>query len=108
MGICWSGAVAEPPVKHIATITPTAPPARQYLPPPQYNPNYTYAVNPPQPPMYYSYPQQPYTHVYQQQPYPQQYVQAYAQQRQTTSPAAAFVGGLVLGSVVEDILDPTD
>ncbi len=119
MGICWSGAVAEPPVKHIATVIPTTVPIQQYTPPPSYNPNYTYATKQ-QPPVYSNFPQQPYMQqsypqAY-QQPYQQQYVQqyppqyqVYAQQpRQTMSPGAAFVGGLVLGAVAEDILDPCD
>jgi hypothetical protein len=75
-------------------VVPTAPlyqpPMTQY--PPTYNPNYTYAVQPQQ--VYYQYPQQP---MYQQ----------YPPQRQT-SPVTAFVGGMVLGAVVEDILDPTE
>jgi len=125
MGICWSD--PEPPVKHVATVIPTTVPVQQYTPPPSYNPNYTYATKPP---VYSNYPQQPYAqqpyaqqpYVQQpyaqtyQQPYQQQYVQqyppqyqVYAQQpRQTMSPGAAFVGGLVLGAVAEDILDPCD
>ena len=116
MGICWSD--PEPPVKHVATVIPTTVPIQQYTPPPSYSPSYTYATKQ-QPPVYSNYPQQhyqqPYPQVY-QQPYPQQYVQpyppqyqVYAQQpRQTMSPGAAFVGGLVLGAVAEDILDPCD
>ena len=101
MGICWS----EPPAKQVVAVLPTAPPPQNYMPPPSYNPNYTYAVKP-QEQMYYGYPQQ-----YQQQ-YPQQYVQYQQfpvyQPRQTVSPGTAFVGGLVVGSIIEDILDPTD
>ncbi len=110
MGICWSGE-PEPRPRQVPVqyAVPTAPPA-------QYNPNYTYAVKPEQT-MYYQAPQQ-YPQQYAQQ-YPQQYPQQYAQQypqqyqvyqpqRQTMSPGTAFVGGLVLGAVVEDILDPMD
>lgn len=107
MGICWSD--PEPPARHITTVIPTAPPVQQY------NPNYTYAVKQEQPMGYpQAYPQQ-YTQQYTQQ-YPPHYIQAYPQQyqvyapqqRQTMSPATAFVGGLVLGAIAEDILDPCD
>jgi hypothetical protein len=117
MGICWSD--PEPPVKRAGTVIPTAPVAQPYLPPQQYqyNPNYTYAVKQDQP-TYSTYPQyqQPYQQQYQQQyqqSYPQTYVQAYPQQaypqqRQTVGPGTAFVGGLVMGAMIEDILDPTE
>lgn len=97
MGICWS----EPPVAPVQTTyttKPTAPPYQAPMdtyPPPIYNPQYTYAVKP-QEQVYYQYPV-----VYQQQ-YPVQ------QPQRQVSPATAFVGGLVLASIVDDILDPCE
>lgn len=115
MGVCWSEPSVAPshPVQtrspmYTEKVVPTAPvyqpPLTQY--PPQYNPQYTYAMKPDQQiyqqqqTVYY---QQPYQMAYQQ--YPVQ--QVYPQQRQT-SPATAFVGGLVLGTIVDDIFDPTE
>lgn len=119
MGICWSEPPSHPstgPLPHVGQshspmypekVVATAPPY-QYQPPmtqypPQYNPQYNYAVKPGEQ-VYYQYPQQnaqQYTYAYQ---YPQQYP---PQQRQV-SPVTAFVGGLVMGAIVEDILDPTE
>lgn len=101
MGLCWS----EPPVAPVQTRTvyiekpiASAPP-QPYTQPQQY----TYAVKPGQ--MYYQYQPpiyQQYEQQYQQQPY-------YRPQQQTqTSPATAFVGGLVLGAIAEDLLDPME
>jgi hypothetical protein len=76
---------------------PYQPPLTQY-PPPPYQQNYTYAVKPQEQMIYYqNYPQ---TYAY-------QYNQQQPQQRQMNA-GAAFVGGLVLGTVMEDILDPCD
>ena len=116
MGICWS---EPPPVSPVQSrspmypekVVPTAPPYQPPMGQNQYT-QYTYAIKPQQ-----QYPQYPpqvqYTYAYPQyaQQYPQQYVvQQYpAQQRPTAGPAAAaFVGGMLMGSVVEDILDPTE
>lgn len=110
MGSCWS----EPPVASVQKqspvyaekVIPTAPP--MYQPPQNQYSQYTYAVKPQQQQIVYQYPQQQYM-AYPYQQYQQQYVQQYPpQQRTTTSPATAFVGGLVLGAVLEDILDPTE
>ena len=107
MGICWS----EPPVqpnqgKVVMAPVVSAPISSA----PPYQPYYTYAVKPEDP--YSQYPPQlQYTYAY---PQPQQYQQQYVvqqypqQQRQQMSPATAFIGGMVLGAVVDDILDPCD
>ena len=117
MGICWS----EPPVSQVSPIqsrspmypekvVPTAPP---YQPPMNQNQyaQYTYAVKPQQ--QYTQYPPQlQYTYAYPQytQQYQQQYVvQQYPpQQRPTAGPVTAFVGGMLMGAIAEDILDPTE
>jgi hypothetical protein len=107
MGICWSD--PPPPPNTMRTYVVEAPPmkpsAPPMYPPPMYppqgyqqpvyqNPQYTYATMPQQ---QYQVPQvqQVYT------TYP-----AYQQQQNRTSPGTAFVGGLVLGAVLEDIMDP--
>jgi hypothetical protein len=77
---------------------------------------YTYTVKPEQQIGYqYQYPQQQYPQqqyaAYPYQQYQQQYVQPYPPQQRPTAggnAATAFVGGLVLGAVIEDILDPTE
>lgn len=111
MGLCWS----EPPPppakqKSISTVQPSAPPL-VYNPPfvgnptISYNPNYTYAVRPQQ--QFYAqqqyppqmYPPQQYQAMYQQY-YPQQ------QQQRQVGTGTAFVGGMILGSVAENMLDP--
>lgn len=90
------------PEKVVPTAPVYQPPLTQY--PPQYNAQYTYAVKPEQQTYY-----QPQQTVYYHQPYQAVYSQQYAmQQQRQTSPATAFVGGLVLGALVEDILDPTE
>ncbi len=109
MGICWSDPPPPPHTMRTTYVTeapfvkPSAPPM---YPPPMYppqgyqqpvyqNPQYTYATMPGQ---------------MQQQQYqvPQMYTTypAYPQQQNRTSPGTAFVGGLVLGAVLEDIMDP--
>jgi hypothetical protein len=97
MGICWSA----PPAVPVATAVPVMAPN---------------SMKDPEKPIYHQYPQQPYPLQY---PYPQQQQQYYVQnpypypqqqqqQQQQTSPVTAFVGGLLLGSIVEDMLDPFD
>ena len=108
MGICWSA----PPAVPVATAVPimAANPAKTV----------GYDMKDPEKPIYHQYPQQPYPlqyaypqqqqqQYYVQNPYPyQQYPQQQQQQQQQTSPVTAFVGGLLLGSIVEDMLDPFD
>lgn len=106
MGICWSA----PPAVPVATVLP---PAKTV----------TYDMKDPEKPVYYQYPQQQYAqqtiaYPYQQQqqyyvqnPYPPQHpypIQQYPQQQQQISPVTAFVGGMLLGSIVDDIVDPFD
>jgi hypothetical protein len=108
MGSCWS----EPPIAqaqrqtpiYTEKIAPTAPPMNQY----------TYAVKPGQQMVYpqqqyVAYPYQQYQQQYFQQQYPQQQYppQQYPPQQQMGA-GTAFVGGLILGAVVEDILDPIE
>ena len=113
MGICWSEppnaqAQRQTPI-YTEKIAPTAPPMNQY----------TYAVKPGQQMVYpqqqyVAYPYQQYQQQYFQQQYPQQQYpqqqyppQQYPQQQQMGA-GTAFVGGLILGTVVEDILDPIE
>ena len=108
MGVCWSDPEPQPPAKqNPVTVVPSAP---VYQPPyqqqyPQYSqyaqpytPQYPYAMKPQEQMVYYQYPQQ-------QQYFQQQMVQ---QRQQQMNPTTAFVGGLVLGAVAEDIFDPTE
>ena len=113
MGICWSD--PPPPSNTMRTtyvteapfVKPSAPPM---YPPPMYppqgyqqpvyqNPQYTYATMPGQ--MQQQYQQQVPQVQQMYTTYP-----AYPQQQNRTSPGTAFVGGLVLGAVLEDIMDP--
>ncbi len=104
MGLCWS----EPPVAPVQRAYVVENPKSVATAPP-YNPpsQYTYAVYPPQQQQYpqQQYPQQQQQYYYSQQVYPQQ-VYYQQQQQNRVSPAGAFVGGLVLGAVMEDIIDP--
>ena len=133
MGICWSEPPPPPPVQQItyrkcldcgrmnrdeycqsclqrnamSYIAPHQKPSAPPMYPPQ--PQYTYA----QPQQIYTQPQQQYTYA---QPYtyanvyPQQ--QMYYNQQQMNRPsnmgniATAAVGGYILGSVLEDMMDP--
>jgi len=74
-----------------------APSATMYVPHTQYQtPQYTYAVPYQQQQMYPYYHQAP----------PPQYQQP--QQQQGISTGVAVLGGFMLGSVMEDILDPNE
>jgi hypothetical protein len=91
MGLCWSDTQPLPaqqrvyyPQKQII-VSPQIPPLQ--LPPPAY---------PPQ-----QYTQQPQYVVY---PYPHAYAQQQPQNRIGT--AEAVIGGMILGSVLEDMMDP--
>lgn len=106
MGICWSEP-PEPPAKQrtISTVHPSAPPL-------VYNPNYTYAVKaqqqyPQQQYLQQQYPQQYYPPQQYQQQYIQQYPQQYVyQQQRQVGTGTAFVGGVVMGSILENMMDP--
>jgi hypothetical protein len=108
MGLCWS----EPPVQPVTTqqryvvespLKPSAPPYYQppVYPPPGYNPGYN-------PQVYPNYQNPQYTYAVMPQQQQQMYQQQIYQQQQQNrvSPGTAFVGGLVMGAVLEDILDP--
>ena len=105
MGLCWS----DPPVQQKqASVKPSAPPAQTYTPP--FQQQYTYAVKPQQ--VYYPYSQQqylqqyPYAQYYQQgqmQPYA---LQPYPPRSNGIGTATAVVGGMVVGSVLENMMDP--
>ncbi len=97
MGLCWSETIA-PPVQSRPPIyivdkgaVPSAPP---YQPPVSYPPQYTYAYPMPQ--------QQQQMYAYYQTPYV-----AHPPPRQMGT-GTAIAAGVVLGAVLEDILDPTE
>ena len=113
MGACLS-IPPEPPVKqHVASVQPSAPPIQTYnqtYAPPYYNQmyaqQYTYAVKPQQvyyqqQPQQYPYPQ--YQYQFQTQP-PQ--VQPYPPRNDGVSTGVAVAGGFLLGSILENMMDP--
>jgi hypothetical protein len=119
MGICWSEEPEPPMKKNPVTVQPSAPPIQPYAQtytPPYYNQTYpqqyTYAVKPQQ--VYYQYPQQQQYQQQYQYVYPQYQLsqppqtQPYPPQNNAVSTGAAVAGGFVLGSILENIMDPTD
>lgn len=114
MGICWSDP-PEPPVKQqVASVQPSAPPYyNQTYYNQSYPQQYTYAVKPQQ--VYYQYPQQQQQQQYQAQyqfQYPQYQlsqppqVQPYPPRNDGVSTGVAVAGGFLLGSVLENMMDP--
>ena len=110
MGVCWS----EPPVATTAPVqtkpmnSPSAPPYAYAVKDPQQQTvyyQYAYPQQQQQQQQYYSYQYPPQQYPPQQYP-PQQYPPQQYPPQQQTSAATAFVGGLLLGSIVEDMLDP--
>lgn len=93
MGICWSEPPASPPQRTYVVENPKASAPPVYAVPAYQNPQYTYAIPPPQQSQQYYY------------PYAQPVMYA-PQQQNRMSPAAAFVGGLVVASVLDDMMDP--
>ncbi len=97
MGICWSDPSPPPATQRVyyaepQKVMPSAPTFQ--LPPPMYPPQaqqYTYAQQP-----------QQYTYAYPQPSY--MYTQQQPQNRISTT--GAVVGGVILGSILEDITDP--
>lgn len=90
MGLCWS----EPPVQRVYAYPPPA------YPPSQMDPAKPIPQGFQLPPPAYLYqqhqvPQQVY---YAQQPY-------YPQQQNRTTAAEGFLGGLIVASVIDDIMD---
>jgi hypothetical protein len=99
MGLCWS----EPPVAPVQRTYVVENPKASAPPMPAYqNPNYTYAMPPQQQwqPQQQQQQQPQYVPNYQVYPYQQQ------QQQNRVSPAGAFLGGLVVASVLDNIMDP--
>ncbi len=113
MGICWS----EPPVRQVPVVASYGQQCKRcgvwnandycekclqqnamsYIAPsaPPMQPQYTYAVMPQQQQQMYAYYQRPY-------------VVAPPQPPQQMGVGTAVVGGLVMGALVDDILDPMD
>lgn len=117
MGICWSEPpVATPVSTHVAT------PVKNTAPVPVAQPVYAYAypsqaVNDYKNPQYMYPPQQypPQQYPPQEQPYPPQqypphqmyYVQPQQQQQQRgIGTVGAVLGGMIVGSVISDMMDP--
>lgn len=99
MGICWSDPPVQPPRQPVYIVDKASAPP--YYPP---QPQYTYAVPYQQQQMYLT----PYQQQQQQQMYA--YYQPRPQQPQQNGigTGTAVLGGFVLGSVVNEMLDPTE